>query len=238
MSDATPTARLLARHAERRRQGLATVSVLTGPPAASAAAWRAAAGGRAVLTLTPADVATPPAVVAACVGGACRAAPLLTAAVTHVARRLGRPPADVLAGKSAHDLDHLWRILAATAGTPDGDDADVLTACRLVCGGTPDRWPADLSAALPGWRAVAAVDRLLAGAGRWPPVWVAVAADDPGGRSLAAVAGPLVTLAEAVPRWPVGVGTSSAAVDAAFAASLTRAATLLLRVDVRGTDPP
>ncbi len=211
---ADPTARLLARHAERRRQRLPTVSILVGSPAETSAAWRAAAGGRPVVRVPAAAATDPAALAAACLAGACRSAPLLTAAVVEVARRIGRPPGEVLAGKSGHDLDQLWRTVP-TAGT--AGDADVLTAVRLVCTGTADRWPADLSAALPGWRAVAAVDPLLADGNAWPPVWVAAPADDDG-RWLAAAAGPLAALASAVPRWPVGVGTSSSAADA-FAAT-------------------
>ena len=208
MTDPT-AARLLARHAERRRQGLATVSVLAGRPAAAAAAW----AGQAVVTLAvdPADAVDAGRLNRAVLSLACLQCGLLPAAVVDLARRTGRPPSTVLAGRTRRDLDHLFDTLA---------DDDSLTVVRTVCTVPIDDWAAELSRVLPGWRALSAIDRLLPDP---PSVWVAA----PG--PLAALAAPLAALATAVPRWPLGVGTSPDAVAILrSAASDSRADTVLL----------
>jgi very-short-patch-repair endonuclease len=220
VTDREAAERLLARHAERRRQGLATVSVLVGSPDAARATWDRHTGGRVPIVIERGEATDPAAVVGACLRGACRTAPLLTAAVIEVGRRLGRPQGQVLAGRTAYDLEQLWQLVPT-----DGSDADrdLLSAIRLICAEPVERWAAGLTAALPGWRAVPAVGQLLAEGRRWPPAWV----DGGDAAWLAAAAGPLAGLAAADPRWPIGVGVSAEVFPAfASAAGAGRAETL------------
>ena len=213
--------RLLARHAERRRQGLATVSVLVGQPAAARAAWDRHAGGRVRIAIGAGEATEPDALATACLRAACRAAPLLTAAVVEVGRRLGRPPGQVLGGRTDYDLEQLWQLVPTDGGDAD---RDLLTAIRLICAEPVERWAAGLAAALPGWRAVSAVGQLLAEGRRWPPVWL----DGGDAAWLAAAAGPMAGLATADPRWPIGVGASAEAFTAfVTGAGAGRAETLL-----------
>ena len=193
--DLSAVSRLLARHAERRRQGIATVSVLAGPE--PFAAWAMYAGPAGVRVDATAATGTA-SLLDACLVGIARAVPLLTLAVADIGRRIGRPPAEVLAGRSTADLEQLWPVVP-TDGTDD--DRDAVTAARLVCTVPTDRWSTALTAALPGWRPLAAVGRLFVGR-PLPPLWVSGG----DGSWLAAAAGPLASLAAAVPAWPLGVG--------------------------------
>jgi len=220
MGDETVLKRTLDRHAERRRQGLATVSVLVGTPAAVASAWHRSGG---TLTIQiDADAATRPVTLAtACLAGACVRAPLLAASMVELGRRLDRPAGDVLGVRSGIDLEHLWRAV------PPGrdDDGDLLRLMRTVCTGPAERWAIELAGELPGWRALAAVDRLL-GDDHRPAVWVAAPLPDDDWLGMAAE--PLAALATTVPRWPIGVGMSAAGMAAFRAvAGSDRAGTLV-----------
>jgi hypothetical protein len=205
MGGETHLRRTLDRHDQRRRQGLATVSVLVGPATAAARAWHRG-GGTTPIHVDPDAATRSVTLTAGCVAGACRRLPVLAAAMVELGRRLNRPVGDVLGDRSGIDMEHLWRAVP-----PGHDDNDLLRLIRTVSTRPPGRWATDLGDELPGWRALAAIDRLL-GDDHRPGVWVAAPLADEGW--LAAAAGPLAALATAVPRWAVGVGVSAAALAA------------------------
>ena len=156
---------------------------------------------------------TPPALAKACVAAACAQHDLLPGAVAELSRRLGRPVDQVLGDRTDHDLDQLMAAV-------DHGDHDLLWLIRALCTRPAESWPAAIVAALPGWRGVVAIDRLLADA---PAVWLEIPP-----AVLSTAAGPVVALATAVPRWAVGIGVTADAFHAyRIAAGDGRVATLL-----------
>ena len=249
---AGPVERTLERHRRRRVQGLATVSVLVGPPEAAAAAWDRHVG-RPSLAIEAVEARSADTLAAGCVATVCRRANLWATCVGELGRRLARPVDAVLPELSAHDLEYLWRSVLPGAGDPD-----VLRLIRVVVTSPLEQWADAITADLPGWRGVVAVDHLLgstdtvsAEVPRRPPaeaprvqaglrsadgarfsrkpydppaVWVAGPVDDV--EWLTEAAGPLAGLAASVPRWPVGVGVTAEAAARASAGD-GRAATLV-----------
>ncbi len=196
----------LNRHADRRRQGLATVSVMSGGAGATWLVWRRwaeGAGLRPVLHVWD----DPPALAAVLFADLEQLYDLRGLALGHLCAMAGLAGTGDGAMRSGRDVEQL----IGAALSRDQSAATRVSSALVRFDGHPSKLLEQLDGEFaggvgrPGWRVLQAMDGLLPAEGRMAPLLVARDSAGEGIGWIVRVASAVAELAEALPGWTVGV---------------------------------